>query len=121
MRKLVYYSIPIIVLIVFVLIMNSGGYLKRPRGEEEDLPGLIKIVEEDLLNERWDSVSLNVDRLKNTWQKVIPRVQFSVERDEILAINRGLARIQGFIKARDKAGALAEISEINEHWNDLEK
>ncbi|HHV71104.1 MAG TPA: DUF4363 family protein [Clostridia bacterium] len=121
MRKIIFYTVPILILSFFIFIMNSGGYYKRPRGEIDNVPKYIEAVKKDLLEEEWDGALKNAEKLELAWDKVVQRIQFSVEREEINAINAGLARLLGFIEGRDKGGALAEINEIGEHWRDLEK
>jgi hypothetical protein len=48
-----------------------------------------------------------------------PRIQFAVEKDELMAININLSRLKAFIMTKDKNAALAELYEMWEHWNNL--
>lgn len=44
-----------------------------------------------------------------------------MERDEIYEIRKTLERTEGFINAKEKAGALAEIAEVRYIWSELGK
>ena len=50
---------------------------------------------------------------------MVPRIQFSVERDIIMDISLNLARLRGAIEAEDKPGALMELSEVHQLWQAL--
>lgn len=119
MRRFVVIAIPIVTLVFFILIMLSGNYLKRPLGENDDIPQKIEELIEAVKNERWDEVSKETEELDNAWNRVVRRVQFSSERDEINFFSMNIARLRGAIIAKDKAGALTELKEAYEHWDEL--
>ncbi len=68
---------------------------------------------------RWDKASQDLKRIQSAWGRVVKRIQFSVERDEINNLQHSLARLKGYIEARDKPGVYAEMEEVKETWNDL--
>lgn len=121
MRKFVYYSIPIITLVLFVLVMLSGTYLKKPRSTEDNFPQHLEAVKTHISNEQWDNAASDIDKLYTAWKKVARRVQFSSERDEMNDIDINLSRLRGAIDAKDKSIALVEISEARMHWDNLDK
>lgn len=121
MRKFIVISIPIVTLIFFILIMLSNNFLTKPLGKEESISQEIEKVIEEVKNERWEEASIETDRLKDTWMRVVKRIQFSSERDEINSLNVNIARLRGAIMVKDKASALMELYEAYEHWNDLGK
>lgn len=59
--------------------------------------------------------------LKTAWKIVKRRVQFSVERDEVNLIDTNIARIEGALMLHDKPFIIIELSEMKDHWNELEK
>jgi Domain of unknown function (DUF4363) len=120
MIKLIHYLIPTIVLAFFIALMNAGPYLKEPRGEYDNVPKYFQMVEADVKTEQWDAAKNDLDALIKAWKFVIRRVQFDVERDEINGLSSNLARLDGSIDAKDKAGALAELAEAKGHWDELE-
>lgn len=121
MKKIKKYIIPAVVLILFTVIMTSGGFLKRPFSKTDDVSGCIEILKKDVMNENWKQAENDLEQLKIAWRTVGKRVQFSVERDEMNLINSNIARIEGALSVRDKSFIIIELSEIKEHWNELEK
>lgn len=121
MRTFLVRAIPIVALIVFVLIMLSGDVLKKSFGSDDNIPLSIETVVQDINNENWEAAQKNTDDLSKAWDKVVGRVQFSSERNEINEFAISLARLRGAIQAQDKSSGLQELNEAYEHWNDLGK
>jgi len=119
MRKIFSYGLPFLLLTVFVLVMLSGNYLKQPRGVTDNVPQYMTRLQESIIKQDWEGAEANLKKLNTAWQQVIPRIQYSVERNEMNEIDINLARLKGFIAAKDQAGALAELSEAEEQWNQL--
>jgi uncharacterized protein YoxC len=119
MRKFFVIAIPIVSLAFFIIIMLSGDYLKKPLGVNDNIPELIQVLTKDVNDERWDEVNNNTDKLSKAWNKVVKRVQFSSERDEINGFTMSVARLRGAIMARDKGSSLSELYEAYEHWIEL--
>ncbi|MCY6960298.1 DUF4363 family protein [Clostridium brassicae] len=115
------YIIPIITIIIFIGVMTSGGFLKKSFNDKDNVINYIDIIKQDITNENWNQAGKDLEYLKNAWNIVGKRVQFSVERNEMIMINTNIARLEGAIWAKDKSEGLIEISEIIEHWRDLEK
>ena len=121
MRKFLVTTIPIVTIILFVLIMLSGNYLKKPLGNEEGLPQRIELLIQAVHQENWDSASNHREELEKYWDKVVRRIQFSAERDEINELTVSIARLKGAIETRDKSNSLQLLYEAYEHWKDLGK
>lgn len=121
MRKFMVIAIPIVTLVFFILIMLSDNFLKKPLGKNDNIPQAIEGIIEDINDERWEEASKKTEELNNIWKRVVRRVQFSSERDEINSFSMNIARLRGAIMAKDKANALAELSEAHEHWKELGK
>ena len=118
-QKVIAILIPVAVMILFILIMNSASYLKMPFSEQDDLPAIIHGNRYDLKQDNWAEAESGTEQLEKAWQIITDRVQFSAERDELRYGRISLARLRGFIEAKDKAGSLAELNEIKEHWTDI--
>lgn len=121
MRTFLVRAIPIVTLILFVLLMLSGDFLKKSFGNDDNIPLSIEAVIEDIKNENWEDAKKDTDALNEAWDKIINRVQYSSERNEINDFSVSLARLRGAIEAQDKSGGLQELNEAYEHWNDLGK
>lgn len=121
MRKFFVIFIPIAFLVISVLIMISGQYLKNPRGDWDDVPRHMDIITQAVKSDNWTLAEKNTSELETAWDAIVKRVQFSSERDEINALNVSLARLKSSISSRDKTLSLMELSETRQHWNDLGK
>lgn len=121
MKKSVRIIIPIISLGIFILAMTTGGLLKKPMSDEDDLISFIEKTEKEVLNQDWKKASTHLSDAKKAWKKVVRRIQFSAERDEINELHKTLDRTRGFIEAKDKGGAMAELAEARNIWKELGK
>lgn len=119
MRKFLVVTIPIVTLAFFILIMLSGSFLKKPLGNDDNIPESIQLIIQDIEAENWDDANNKTENLANTWNKIVKRVQFSSERDEINGFSTDIARLRGAIMARDKSSSYAELNEAYEHWQEL--
>lgn len=121
MRRFLVISIPIVTLVFFVMVMLSGDLLKQPLGGDDNIPQSIETLVQDVNHENWEAAKQDTDNLNRVWDKVVNRVQFSSERDEINAFSSNIARLRGAIQAKDKSIGLTELSEAYEHWKELGK
>jgi len=119
MRKFLVISIPIVTLILFVLIMFSGNILKYPLGKDDNIPESIKLLIQDIESENWEDADIKIDNLSTTWEKIVKRIQFSSERDEINSFSTNIARLHGAIMAKDKSSSFSELYEAKDHWDEL--
>ena len=121
MRKFLVITIPIITLVFFICIMLSGSFFKKPLGKDDNIPESIQLILQDVESENWEGARDKTDNLSNAWKKIVKRIQFSSERDEINAFDASTARLRGAITAKDKSAAFIELSEAYEHWDGLGK
>jgi hypothetical protein len=121
MQRVLYYIVVVAILAVFVVIMNAGDYMKKPRTQADNFPLHLQLVTRDIEKGDWELAKENRQRLEGAWKKIMPRIQFSVEKDEMTAIDFNLARLDAYIQARDRSNALAELKEAAEHWRDLNR
>lgn len=121
MKKFISYAIPIVTLTIFVLIMLGGNYLKKPRNPSEDVVSFVELSIEHAKSEKWDMLEQDIVSIDTAWKKIIPRIQFSVERDELYNISLNIASLRGSIASEDKASTLIELNQIIENWDELTK
>lgn len=119
MRKFLVITIPIATLTVFILIMFSSNILKYAFGNDASIPDSIQSIIQDIESENWDAANYKTDKLKTTWEKVVKRIQFSSERDELNSFSTNIARLHGSIKAKDKSNSYSELNEALDHWTEL--
>lgn len=119
MKKFISYAIPIITLAIFVLLMLGGNYLKKPHNPSEDVVAFVDVSIQHAKAEKWDMLHQDIIDIDYAWKKIVPRIQFSVERDELYNISLNIARLRGSVDSEDKTSTLIELNEIIENWNEL--
>lgn len=117
MRKFLVIAIPTLSLILFSLIMLSGGILKKTSVNGMNIPETIQLAVDDIKSENWNAANEKSENLSNTWDKVVKRIQYSSERDEINSFNTSIAHLKGAIAAQDKSASLMALNEAYEHWD----
>ena len=121
MRKFFVITIPILTIALFILIMLSDKVLKNSFSYDDNIPLSIESIIIEIENDNWAEARDKTDLLSRAWDKVVKRVQFSAEKDEINEFYKNIARLRGAISAKDKSNALIELNEAYEHWNNLGK
>ncbi|WP_243108680.1 DUF4363 family protein [Clostridium rectalis] len=121
MKKFCLKFTPIIILALFIVVMLSGNYLKKPITTDDDVIGLIRVVMDNVNKEEWSLASENANKLNYAWNKVEKRIQFSSERDEMNELSASIARLKGAIMAKDRSISLVELNLAYEHWEGLAK
>ncbi|SHJ13781.1 DUF4363 family protein [Lutispora thermophila] len=121
MRKFLVISIPICTIVIFILIMQSGIFLKYSSVGDDNIPKMIEKIMENISEEHWEEANKNTADLKEAWSKIVFRIQFSTERNEINDFSVSIARLEGAILARDKSSAFMELKEALQHWMYLGK
>jgi len=108
-------------LIIFIVVMTTGSFLKQPYYNTDDVIYYVDQLSDDIQKEKWEKANEQLEKIKKAWRHVVYRIQFSAERDEINTFKTNLERIRGFIIAEDKSGALADLSEMRYIWEQLGK
>ncbi len=108
-------------LLGFALFLASGGWLKEPLGKHDRVKEAVRQTELAIEQKDWDEASRSLHKAEKAWDTVANRIQFSVERQYMYDIGITLARLKGSIKAKDRAGALAETETFYLLWKELGK
>lgn len=109
MKRLLIIVFPTIILLMSVGIMVGGSLLKHPLGPDDRLLESVQDLEKKVKNKEWNQARKQIDYALTAWNKIVNRIQFSVERDYMFEINGTLARIKGGIEAKDDQAILEEI------------
>lgn len=99
--------------------MLGGNYFKRPLNSSEDVVAYTKLSIKHAKVEKWNMLEQDVLNIDYAWKKIMPRIQFSVERDELYNISLNIARLKGAIVSEDKSNTIIELNEIIENWDEL--
>lgn len=120
-RKWLIYLIPTVFLLFSIALMTGGSLLKEPFGEDDRLKEAIQKLEADVKNKQWKQARDHAQYALTAWNKVVNRIQFSVEREYMLEISGSLARIKGGIEAEDDKAIMEEIYFFYDLWDNLGK
>ena len=121
LKRVIAYVLPVLMILSFVYVMTSGEIQKQPRGEGDNVSVLIEQLEENIMQEEWTHAEQTLEQLEIAVGKVLPRVQYSAGRDDIINLERNLSRVRGNVRGKEKAGALSELAEANYFWHLLAK
>ncbi len=119
MRKVFTIAIPVITMLLFILIMQSGSIIKKSLGKNEIIEKYIEDIIIEVNNEDWAKVNIKIDELEKTWKQILLKIQFSSERDEINLFDSNIARMRGAVSAEDRINLLIELNEAKNHWDKL--
>ncbi len=120
-RKGIIILTTISILGIFIIIMNSGGFLKQSFSENDDVEKYLSQLDRAIVNEQWNKSVLAYNSLYEAWRHVEKRVQYSVERDKLLDINHGMARLKGCIRRESVDDAVISLEEIKSYWHHVGK
>lgn len=117
LKRVLLVALPVGLIALFVAVMLSAVVLKLPTGAEDDVPEWLSRVEKRVMAEQWDDALEGAKELADAFSRVTVRVQFSAQLHDILHLRTAIARAEGFIRAQDRAGAIAELAEAQTLWD----
>lgn len=121
MRKKAIIISSIFMMTIFIAIMGSGFILKNSFTSDDDLINQIDLVQKAVMEDDWESASVELASGFKAWEKIKNRIQFSVERTFIEDIDIELASLAGAIKAENKDISIITTEKIRILWNALGK
>ena len=74
---------------------------QKPFGTQDRLLESIQLLEKQVQDQQWTQAKARVKYAMQAWDRIVNRIQYSVERESIYDILGALARIQGGIAAKD--------------------
>ncbi len=108
----------VVLLASFLFVLAGGVWLKRPLAPGEDVAGLMQALEASL--ERgpdWDEGARLQREVERAWARVEPRIQLSVEKDDMEEFTDQLVRLKAAIEAQDEALAREALALMKAAWN----
>ena len=83
--------IPALTLAIFILLMNSGTFLKNLSGPTDHVLKYFSLLQASIHRDQWPEAADYLKKMQSAWRKVVPRIQFNEERDEINNFQHNLA------------------------------
>lgn len=120
MRKIKEVIVPIMILSLFIILMTSGGWIKQPFSEKDDVMRFVELIQVDIDVSDWNMAMTHMNQLNRAWQIVLSRLQFVSEQDRIYALESDLAILTGAIKAHDQESAIIGIETLRNNWDHVE-
>lgn len=117
MRKYIWFIVPVLSLVLFVVIMQGGLYYIGCRAESEAIPYHLEQLNNDIETGNWESAHRNLQLVEQEWHQAEPIIQYHAEMDDMNTIKSDIARLYGSIAAQDLGLSLAELGDLSEHWN----
>ncbi len=118
-QKYLAYMVPLLILVIFLLVMTSGSYLKVNLESGKEVVSALSELELLVTNQAWEQAGAKVSSLDASWRKIGPLLQISSEEDDIKQFTQGIARLRGYIGGQDAGSALAEIELLKLIWTRL--
>lgn len=119
MLKLLYFSIPVLLLAASVFALNAGPLLKRPLSDQDDVPAKLKAVSSLAAAGRWEQAGTAATELQTAWHSVKRRVQLVASRNELQFISLSVADMQGAIAGHDPVQFRLAEQRLRSLWDAL--
>ena len=116
--KVFKFLIPIVFLLVAVLIMISGKFLKNAYHGNQ-IPTFLDEISIDIKEDKWDEAINKTDIIKTRYNKIIKLIQFSVERGALIEFKDNLSILAGYLNSQDENNAQAIVYYLKSKWKDL--
>lgn len=120
MKKIKQMILPIIILTLFIAMMTTGGWIKQPLSQKDDVMYEVTLVEEDVKVSDWNLALEHMEQLDRAWRIVLSRMQFVAEQERIYELETGLAYLKGALVAEDQVSAIIYIETLKSYWEQLE-
>ncbi|MGE5381763.1 MAG: DUF4363 family protein [Methylocystaceae bacterium] len=117
LRVAIAYAIPILILAASIWSMTLEPSKKQTR----QFTGHMQKIEKQVTDKQWEAAMSESKSAQKIYHSAVPRIQFSMERDEMKQIDMALIRLQAYIKTENQAGAVTSAMEAREHWLSLNR
>lgn len=119
LRRILLYTSVALILITILVVLTAGTFIKRPLGTNQDINDILSRLEAEIQMQQWEDAEKTLKTLNIAWEKLLPLVQFSIEREEEMLFEQQLIRLQTAIKYRDKMQAETEYGILLHTWKHL--
>lgn len=113
------YVVPIVLILIFCAVMATGAILKKPWGENDRLVESVQSLEKQVEAKQWTQAKSEIEYALKAWDRIVNRIQFSVERETVYDILGTLARMKGGVAAKDDKAIMEEIYYFYVLWENL--
>lgn len=115
----VYFGLPVLILALTVLSMNSGTILKRPFDSGDQVEARIQLVLDLAAADRWDEAGTAMEQVHQAWQRVKRRIHFTAATEELELFDLELAGLRGAVEGSDTNQVRIAVRRLMALWADL--
>ncbi|MEL7564821.1 MAG: DUF4363 family protein [Dehalobacterium sp.] len=120
-KRIILYGLIVCSIGAIFLFAASTNYFKKPFSHDDNVQLHISNINSMVDKEDWAQAAKELKELETAWDKVVKRVQFTGEEDDIKKIYEALYRLQFMIKIKDLPGVKQELATIEFSWHDIGK
>lgn len=121
MKKVLRIVVPIFMLLIFILVMTTGGIVKKPLNDSEDVVAYALAIRDNVAQAKWDNATENMTSLEEAWNKIRFRIQFSIEGNRMYEFEAILSQLKGAINARSEVMTIMQLESLMGEWDRLEE
>ncbi|MGM0369571.1 MAG: DUF4363 family protein [Bacillota bacterium] len=119
MNKFIAKLIPISLLILFILIMNSGLFLSKHLASAQQLSNQLNNLEKNIINDNWSLAQQQLAKSQKLWNSTSFWIHFSSTLNKLEQTNINLVQLKVALKTEDKKLALSILAELQQRWHYL--
>lgn len=120
-KRMFLYGLIVCSISAIFLFAASTNYFKKPFSHDDNVQLHISNINSMVDREDWTQAELELKDLETAWGKVVKRIQFTGEEDDIKKIYESLYRLQFMLKIKDLPSIKQELATIEFSWNDIGK
>lgn len=118
--KTLAYVIPAAVIILFLAVTASGGYIKANSKAGKKIMHTMVDLEALIKSESWEEAIAARSALEAHWQEVVPLLQLSASIEAVQDFSRTLKSLEGYLEAKERGLSLAEAAVLRILWDELD-
>lgn len=119
LRRVLLYASIVLILGTAVLLLTARTFIRTPIGTNQNIDEILSKLETEIETQQWTSAAETLKQLHSTWEKLLPQVQFSIERQEEMLFEQQLIRLNTAIKYQDPMEAETEYGILLHTWKHL--
>jgi hypothetical protein len=119
MNKFIAKLVPISLLILFILVMNSGLLLSKHLASAQQFYNHLNNIETNIINDNWSLAQQQFTKSQKLWDATSFWLHFSTTLNKLEQTNINLVQLKVALKTEDKKSALSILAELQQRWHYL--
>lgn len=102
----------------FLVLLAGGQLLKQPLSPEEDIAAFLQQLDPILREgDQWREALHLQEQIEHGWSRVEKRIQFSIEREDMMEFTEELVRLKAAIEMEEQPMAWEAHRLLKTVWN----